>query len=360
MFPHAAEVFISGLVAAMLSLGGLVVHRAIARRRQLFWKVPGGRHWHLRSLPSGGGWPILTAFVLALLVHPTFPLTSPMVGVFLGLGILLIAGLLDDMRSRSWRWMLFLQVFAACILIAFGTRLFYVNGFAGGAVRLDLWLWEMPQWVCFTDACLIPVLGTLLVIGWIVAFANTFNWLDGSDGAAVSVASVTFIGLIVLSLSQTVDQPPIAIASAAGLGAVLPFLFFNAPKARLMLGSSGSYGIAFVLGSLAIIAGAKIATVAMMVLLPLADACAVVGVRLLARQRPWLPDMRHLHHDLARRGWSAWKILSLHAACSIIFGALALFVPRPEKLVVLGAVFLFCVIALFILKVQKKENALQE
>lgn len=359
MFPHTVEVLIGALIAASFSFCGIFVHRMLVGRRQLFWKVPGGRHWHLRSLPTGGGWPILTAFALALLVHPTFSITWPFVGMFLGLGILLAAGLLDDMRPRSWGWMLLAQILAACTLLFFGTKLFYVNGLAGNAWRLDQWLWELPQWLCVTDGCLMPILGSLLVIGWIIALANTFNWLDGSDGAAVSVTSVTFVGLIVLSVFQSVNQPPIAIASAAGLGAVLPFLFFNAPRARLMLGSSGSYGIAFVLGSLAIIAGAKMATVAMMMLLPLADACAVVGVRLLARQRPWLPDMRHLHHDLARRGWSAWRILGLHAGFSIFFGSLALFVPRPEKLIVLGVIFMFSVIALFLLKVRTKKNALQ-
>ena len=131
--------------------------------------------------------------------------------------------------------------------------------------------------------------------------------MDSSLGA---VALVGGMSILIVSFFPEVNQPAIGILASIFLGSVVSFLFFNFPPAKVEAGTSGSYFVGFVLASLAIIAGSKIITLMIVLILPLLDLGWVVLARWSQKQSIFKKDQKHLHYRLRKLGWSDWRIFS--------------------------------------------------
>lgn len=332
------EIAGSALVAFAIVITATPFVRSLAQSRGII-RLPGNRHEHSGPTPLWGGLPILGAVLLVVGFHPTLVLTPEILALLIGLGLFLLVGMRDDQRELSWQTLLSIQGIAALILLLGGVRLWYINAFTDSAWRLDAWTLSVPFSFCGTPDCTVPVLGSLLLIAWIAACANAMNWLDGSDGVATTVSALALASLAALSLTADVRQPALAIIAAAGFGASVGFLPWNFPPARIFLGSAGSFGLGFLIAALAVLAGTKLATVAMVLLLPGADATAVILVRLLCRAPITQGDTRHLHHHLRALGWKPREVILLHGSASALLGILALLLPRPWKIVALAVIF---------------------
>jgi UDP-GlcNAc:undecaprenyl-phosphate GlcNAc-1-phosphate transferase len=319
------EVLGAGMAAFVLVLVGITPVRRLALRLGAVRDAV-GRHVRSAPVPRLGGIALLAAFILVALLHPTLVLTRAIWALCIGLLLLLAVGAADDIRDLPW-WMLFLAQVSAAALFVFGGNisLEYLNApFAEGeALRLDTFVW-LPQ---------------LIAVLWLLVVMNAMNWLDGSDGVASGVGVLGLSVLCTLSMSTVVLQPPLAILAAAGAGAAWGFLARNRPPASIFLGSAGSFGLGFLIGGLAILAGAKLATAATVLLLPLADMAAVLTKRLLRGHPLTQGDTSHLHHVLAARGVSAGGILLLHIVVAGAAGAAALLLPRAAKSITLLAGF---------------------
>jgi len=93
-------------------------------------------------------------------------------------------------------------------------------------------------------------------------------------------------------------------------GAVLGFLVFNFNPAKILAGTSGAWFFGFILASLSIFAGAKIATAGMAALIPILDLIRVVWERWQANQSIFQKDRRHLHYLLLNAGLGSEKYSS--------------------------------------------------
>ena len=330
------EVAIAGLIAFTLTVLLTPLFKRIAVRMKAI-REPGGRHQHVRPVPLFGGAAVIIAILLTWILHPTLVFTSDLVALFVGLLLLLIMGVLDDV----------LELAAGIFLLAGAISLTSVN--IAGVIRLDQVLFSLPDAYCFADTCVLPLLGSVLLLAWIVVVVNALNWLDGADGVASSVAAVALLALMFLALRPHVGQPPIAILAAAGFGAALAFLIFNAPPAKVFLGSAGSFGLGYLIAALAVLSGAKLATAATVLLIPLADMAAVLIKRFYAGVSLTQGDRRHLHHTLKKRGVSPRKLLLLYVAAVAVFGAAAVLLPQPIKSIVLLVGFLALTLTLVLL-----------
>jgi UDP-GlcNAc:undecaprenyl-phosphate GlcNAc-1-phosphate transferase len=117
------------------------------------------------------------------------------------------------------------------------------------------------------------------------------------------------------------------------LGATLGFLPYNFHPAKLFLGS-GAYLLGYALGALSIVSGAKMATLLLVIGVPILD----VAWQLLARWRRGQPlglgDRGHLHLRLYDVGFSQRAIVLLYYLLSALLGGLALTISsRLYKLV---------------------------
>ena len=104
-------------------------------------------------------------------------------------------------------------------------------------------------------------------------------------------------------------QFSVALLPVALLGAMLGFLPFNFNPARMFMGSNGSYFLGWALAALAIIAGAKVATVLLVMGLPILDVAWLIYDRGAAGDRPGAGGRDHLHYRLLDIGFTQRQIV---------------------------------------------------
>lgn len=268
------------------------------------------RHIHKKGVSRLGGVALIVAFSFALLLDKNLFIPISLQAVLVASSFILLIGVWDDFWELSWRTQLFLQISIVIFIFIAGVRIDYVTNPFGGILELDFGGFFLP--------------GLLLVLFWVVVIMNSMNWIDGVDGLSGGIAFIGAVTIFFLSLKPEVNQPPMAIMSAALGGSLIAFLLFNFYPAKLMAGTSGSMFMGFILAVMAIFAGAKIATTLLVMAVPIIDAGWVVFERLRSGQSVFEADKRHLHHKLLELGWSHRKICLFFYAIMTGISAIAL------------------------------------
>ena len=286
---------------------------------------PAPRRVHLKPTPRLGGLPIFIAFFAAIGVSLIYPRTDPnellrVAGLFVGASLLFVVGVYDDYHELSALPQLIAQIIAAGIAVASGVLIDKVNNPFGGIISFDAWF------------------AILFTLFWIVGMTNTVNWLDGIDGLAAGV--VTIAGIVLIIHTIRLEQYSITLPALALVGAVLGFLLFNFPPARVFMGGAGALVLGFVLGVLSIIGAARVAFALLVLSIPILDVAWQIFSRLRAGRSPFSADRGHLHHRLLDLGFSQRAIVVLYYTFTAFFGALALILPSGTykliALVVIG------------------------
>jgi len=262
-----------GLAALSLALGLLCT--PLARRLALRTGTvdrPGPLKRQRAPVPYLGGLAVLAAIVPGA--------AAGRAAVLAPLGVATVLGTLDDRVALApWIRLAGQVVVGIGIAVAVPTR---VGGVAG--------------WV-------LVVLATVVLV-------NGVNLLDGLDGLAagvVGVASAAFAALL------TGDGRDLAVSFAFAL---LAFLVFNRPPARIYLGDGGSYLLGAGLAALSAYAWAPAATAVSptwaapvaglcVVALPAAEVAFAVVRRVRAGTAVTSGDRRHPYDMLVGRGWPA-------------------------------------------------------
>jgi UDP-GlcNAc:undecaprenyl-phosphate GlcNAc-1-phosphate transferase len=200
-------------------------------------------------------------------------------------------GFWDDLRPLGARRKLLGQILVAGAVCFYGLGIEVCDlpfGNAGrGALRLGAW-------------------GPVATVLWLVLFTNLINLIDGLDGLAGGIALMLMLLLGVIGhQSGGLELLPFGMA-----GALLGFLWFNFPSARVYLGDGGAYFLGFQVGLCAIVNsqkgvdfGALVAPV-FVVALPVSDAVLTVVRRGLRGLPLFRPDRNHIHHRLISVGFS--------------------------------------------------------
>jgi UDP-GlcNAc:undecaprenyl-phosphate GlcNAc-1-phosphate transferase len=291
---------------------------------------PGGRRRHSGRVARTGGIAIYISFVGAILIGQALNLPSNdpnektrLIGLLLGSTLMFIFGLLDD-RAEFRPGLQFAAQFVAS-LIAIASLIIierFNTPFTSDPTVLPPWLY-------------IP-----LTLFWLMGMMNTVNWLDGLDGLATGIAAIFSLILFLAMLHETADQQPqisLTPLPLALLGATLGFLPYNFHPAKVFMGSNGAMFLGFALGSLGIIGGAKVATVLLVLAVPILDVAWLIVSRLRHGQSPMQGGRDHLHFRLLDLGLSQRQIVIGYWIVSALFGALALLIEaRIYKLLALG------------------------
>ncbi|NPV68303.1 MAG: undecaprenyl/decaprenyl-phosphate alpha-N-acetylglucosaminyl 1-phosphate transferase [Anaerolineae bacterium] len=283
------------------------------------WNVvdrPRGRHQHRRPTPKLGGLSLYVSFTLAIILAQVLPVPRfdswewiRLAGLLLGGLFIFVFGLLDDLFEFGPLPQYFAQLAAAAIAVFF--RIFietFNNPFTGQ--QTDPW----PFWVTVT-----------LSLFWLGLMMNTVNWLDGVDGLA---GGVVFIAALVLFANSVfrLDPPQLSVSllPLALMGSVAGFLVFNFPPAKVFMGSNGAFFLGYTVGALSIIGGAKVATILLVMGLPLLDVAWQIVNRVVKGKNPGLGDRGHLHFRLIDAGLNPRVIVLGYYAFCAFFGGLAL------------------------------------
>ena len=170
---------------------------------------------------------------------------------------------------------------------------------------------------------------------------------------------IAAIIIFALSLTNDVAQPETALLSIIFAGALAGFLIFSFHPARIFLGEGGSTFIGFILGVLAIISGAKIATALLIMGVPLLDVAWVIIRRVFKEKRsPFWADKKHLHFRLLDMGLSHRQAVTFLYVVTGMFGITSLFLSTKGKLIALVVLSIVMVLlALFLVWIYKRKNS---
>ena len=163
--------------------------------------------------------------------------------------------------------------------------------------------------------------GMLATIVWQVGITNLINLIDGVDGLAGGIA-LMLMGLLVY---VGYHNGTFVMLPAGMAGALIGFLWFNFPPARIYLGDGGSYFLGFQIAIFSIVGshkgsifGALLAPLFVLAL-PIVDTLLAILRRGLRGLPIFRPDRSHIHHQLLGTGMSRRRVVLLLYGLSLVF-----------------------------------------
>lgn len=359
------QYFLAFLVTAGLVAALAPVVRALAMRLKVL-DVPGEpRKIHSRPTPLLGGVAVYAGLMAvmwyaALFTHSLlFASLTPkhLIGISLAGLVLLVGGYLDDKYNLKPSRQMMFSIVAVMIVIASGIGVRFVTAPLGGTISLVSW--ERVLFWFHGVGYRLTLPADLFTFVWLMVVIYTTKILDGLDGL---VSGITVIGALMIFFLATATkyfQPEVGMLAIIVAGTFVGFLFWNWHPARIFLGTGGSTLAGFLLGTLAIISGGKIATALLVLGVPLLDAVWVVLRRAFWEKRsPAMADRKHLHFRLLDAGFSHRGAVLLLWTLSAVFGVTTLVFQSKQKLIALGVLGLVMVIlAIYVMSLRAKRRS---
>lgn len=262
-------------------------------------------------------------------------------GLVAGGAFIFVVGLLDDLFDLSPLTQFIAQFVAAGIAITFQIFIeFFNNPFTGQ--QTEPWAFIVTVTLSFF---------------WLVGMMNTVNFLDGLDGLAGGVALIAGVMLFINSAFRVAPaQTSVSLLHLALVGSSAGFLLYNFYPARVFMGGSAVF-LGYILGTLSIIGGAKMAVILLVMGLPLLDVMWQVINRLLEGRSPFEGDRGHLHFRLLDMGLSQRQIVLGYYVFCASFGVLTLLVDsRLFKFIALSVMMVLVVIGfVFVARFKRAE-----
>ena len=284
-----------GWVAAALVTAMVVALIATPVVKNLAFKVGAvdvpkdNRRMHDHPIPRMGGLAIFFGFILSVLLY--VQMTPQFRGMLLGGVIIVVLGIFDDIYALGAKFKLAIQIVAALVAVLSGNVIQILSN--PNVLSPNPW-WDLG-WLSYPATVL-----------WIVAITNAVNLIDGLDGLACGVSTISALTMLVISLA--VADAPVAIVMAALAGGCIGFLPYNLNPAKIFMGDTGSTFLGFMLGTVSVIGlfklYAMISFIVPFIILgfPIFDTVSAFTRRILKGQNPMKADRSHTHHKLIDMG----------------------------------------------------------
>ncbi|MBT3343667.1 MAG: undecaprenyl/decaprenyl-phosphate alpha-N-acetylglucosaminyl 1-phosphate transferase [Gemmatimonadetes bacterium] len=190
--------------------------------------LPAGRKAHGVPTALLGGVAVYGAFAITVLRN--FAFSDELKGIALASSLILVVGVLDDLRELSARVKLLAQLLAVAILIHYGVVISILPPTPWGMAG---------EWA--------------LTAFWVIGITNAINFLDGMDGLAAGACGINALFFSLVALQN--DQFYMMFLAMPILGACLGFLVYNfrpGRRAWIFLGDGGSTFLGFTLSAVAV------------------------------------------------------------------------------------------------------------
>ena len=244
--------------------------------------------------------------------------------------VVMLLGLIDDLKDISPKLKILGQVGAALLLAA------------GGMIFKAFPVMEIGGWTFFPPGTwYVLLLGTAFQIVLVVGAANATNLLDGLDGLCSGVTAIICCGFLLLATSllawdifiqgsttgaQYVNTELIVLLSFALLGSVLGFIPYNFNPASIFMGDAGSMFLGFMAAAFMILFAEKWQSFkwflgAMVIFgLPIFDTGLALVRRVVNHQPIFAGDRSHFYDQLVDRGCSVRTSVLVNYGLAVFFG----------------------------------------
>lgn len=323
---HVFQIVLGFILATMLGLFIIPRILVISHRKRLF-DMPDIRKVHCRPISRLGGVTFFPVIVLVMCSISLFELhngyaiglgrnlLNEMLCLLVGLMLLYIVGVCDDLIGVRYNRKFLVQILAAAFLPLSGL---YIHNFYG----LFGW-YEIPA--------LVGVLFTMLLTVFII---NAINLIDGIDGLA---SGLCMVALSIFGVTLAINGWWIyTMLAFVCVGVLIPFfiynVFGNAERGhKIFMGDTGSLTLGFIISLLAVkyivsmgqtesvVDGWPLVIAFSVLLVPCLDVFRVILSRLKRRVHPFKPDRCHFHHKILNMGFTPRKALIFIELISIAF-----------------------------------------
>ncbi len=282
------------------------------------------RRVHKSPMPLLGGLAIIIGFVLAIVysfatknvkVFLGYLAKPKTLGLLLGVVIIIVLGIVDDIKALRARVKFPIQLLAAIIVVATGTRIIAISKPFQASVALH------PSMMYFLG----DILAFIISVFWIVGMTNAINFIDGLDGLAAGVSGIAALTLYIVAVIRRQDD--IAIIAVSLVGAIFGFLPYNFNPAKIFMGDTGATFLGFLLaiisieGTMKSITAIAVAIPILVLGLPIFDTLFAIIRRIMNGKPIAQADRGHLHHRLLDMGLShRMSVIILY----VVSGALGL------------------------------------
>lgn len=241
----------------------------------------------------------------------------------------------DDRLNVSAKMRLLFQVIIWAIIWITSIKIWYISNIFGWVLNLETFFIEVNNFKIF----LVPLFFTIL---WYVFIFNALNWSDGIEGNTSWISAISFFILFLLwyilfnsdNYEWWIKNAEFIMKTSIILVWILiPFWYFDV-REKILMWDSWTMFLGFMLATLAIIAGWKIATVLVVFWIYTVDAIYVLIKRVLNKKNMLAWDFTHLHHRLIKIWLEKKQILILIYSLSFFFWLTALFLDKTWKIIV--------------------------
>jgi len=322
------------LLSFLTVLFGVFLIRHLAIRLQI-GSLPSPRKMHTEFKPLLGGIGFTVGIVVAMVLAQALGILPGNVWqkylfFWLGLAVILLVGLWDDVKGISSKIKFAGEGIAAVLLIVGGCKIQSFSGPMGGV--LPLGVFALP----FTFL-------------WIIFVINAVNLMDGLDGLAGGIGLLLTAGFFAIALKT--NNLFLLILATGLAGGLLGFLRYNYHPASIFMGEVGSLQLGYLLAFFSVealkVAGTHqvyFLTSLVMLGVPLSDTLISFLRRLGQGQSPFLADKQHIHHRLINLGLThlqtVW-MLYIFTALYVVLGVLMVYFPGTFGVVLFIIAFLF-------------------
>ncbi len=302
-----AYVLIAMLVSMVVSFLMTPVVRSFAYKVGAIDVPKDARRMHKVPVPRLGGLAIFSGFMISSLLF--VPMTPEMKSVLLGAVVIVVLGVMDDSMDLPAALKFVVQILAALIPTLHGVtiRVFSNPNVFSDDLYLNLGGLSVP-----------------LTVLWIVAVTNSVNLIDGLDGLANGVSTISATTMLVIAL--LLGETDVSLTLAALVGACIGFMPYNLNPAKMFMGDTGATFLGYILATMSIQGLFKYYAVISFVVpflilgLPIFDTSFAFFRRLAHGQSPMRADRGHIHHRLIDMGLNQKQAVATLYVISAILG----------------------------------------
>lgn len=278
--------------------------------------IPNERKVHKKPMPRLGGLGIFFAFLVGYMLfgQNTIRMNSILIGSF----IIILTGMIDDIKPLDAKDKLIGQLLSAAIIAFYGEIL--LDNITAFGLNINFGYFAYPITIIFIVACM-----------------NIINLIDGLDGLAGGVSAIFFITIIIICFFQGRTTGLEFTLALITLGSTLGFLVHNFYPAKIFAGDSGALFLGFIIAVISLL-GFK-ATVLTSVFIPILtlgvpilDTFFAIIRRLLKHKKISDADKQHLHHQLLGMKFSHRNTVLIIYGVNILFATASIFYTLNEQI----------------------------
>ena len=303
--------------------------------------IPNKRKVHTKPMPRLGGLGIFLTFLFGYMLFGVQSIQ--MNAILIGSFIIVLVGVIDDIRPLGATTKFLGQLIAAVIVLFYGGII--LDKITISTFHINFGIFAYPLTILFIVACI-----------------NIINLIDGLDGLSTGTCSIFYLTIgIIAFIKARFGGLDVSLAFIM-LGASLGFLVHNFYPASIFSGDSGSMFQGFMIATISLL-GFKTITMTSLFIpilllgIPILDTVFAIIRRTLKKEPIYKPDKEHLHHQLLKLGLSHRNtVLAIYAMNILFASASIIYAINNKKL----GIIIYAIILILILLIITQTNIIAD